>query len=209
MGGSNAEVAHDASMAETVEETYDGTPYTPVAYFDGQPAPTVQVAGRSARILPAEVSSSSVTALYGASSVTIFQAKIKPVLGPPAWLEDPCTGSGLRAVIGSTRTSTHDGREYAGDITVDAALSAKIKLVFGIDVKAGGKFKVYRLVRRYRQWYNKDVYQCVNGEWRHVYSRQCSRVGTKLYGYSPTWASLLYGAPGGETTWSEWVCNNL
>jgi hypothetical protein len=149
------------------------------------------------------------TTLYAQSNAPLKKARKCGVLPLPPWKGDSCTGNGERATIGPMQTTSYSGQENMPPIRVSTRLQGRIKSVFGIDVSAEATFPVSRQVKRYRQWYNKDVYRCVNGQWKFAYTRQCSRTGVEYFAWSPVWAALVYGYPPSGVQWSSWSCRNV
>lgn len=149
------------------------------------------------------------TTLYAQSNAPLKKARKCGVLPLPPWKGESCTGNGERATIGPTQTTSYSGQENMPPITISTGLKASIKSIFGLDVSVGATFPVSRQVKRYRQWYNKDVYRCVNGQWKFEYTRQCSRTGVEYFAWSPSWAALVYGYPPSGVQWSSWSCRNV
>jgi hypothetical protein len=148
--------------------------------------------------------------LYAQASKPLQKAKRCGVLPVPPWKDDPCTSGAEKVVVGPTQTTSYSGFREWGEIEIkDTGMQLKIKDAFGISVGLHAKFKVFHMIRIYRQWYNKDVYRCVNGAWAFAYSRQCSRTGAQFFGWSPAWVALFNGNPSTQIEWSAWACRNL
>lgn len=150
---------------------------------------------------------SGIRLLQASSKQKPKKCKAGPYNPPPPYCGTGCTG-GTRVVNGPVKTFQRFGPVVnMGSIKVTAEISAQLAGM-GFKGVAEGTYNITGQYIYYGAAYTRDVYGCVNGQWKFLYREACEAKAVGLI-TAPPWAAALWGYArnGGPGQWSPWMCH--